>query len=212
MTPPDDGTDGDGHSFTGSGFGTLQPASANGRRRTPPVVSSRGSLRGGLPAVYRDEDFAMRFVGALERVLDPVVAVLDNLDRHFDPDVAPEGVLRLISAWLGVDLDESLSPAERRETVRRAAELGRRRGTLRGMELALRLTFPQLPLRVEDRGGVGWSLDPDAQAEPAPARFVVYCDAPLPPETQTAIARCIERFKPVHTSYRLRVRSARPQA
>jgi hypothetical protein len=34
----------------------------------------------------------------------------------------------------------------------------------------------------------------------------VYCDKPVPEATQAAIARCIDEFKPVHTSYRLRVK------
>ena len=36
--------------------------------------------------------------------------------------------------------------------------------------------------------------------------FDVYCDQPLPPEAQMAVARCIERWKPVHARYKLRVR------
>ena len=49
----------------------------------------------------------MRFVGALETLLDPIVAMLDALPAHFDPDYAPRDVLDLLSAWLGVELDES---------------------------------------------------------------------------------------------------------
>ena len=30
----------------------------------------------------------MRFVGALETLLDPIVGMLDNLPAHFDPDLA----------------------------------------------------------------------------------------------------------------------------
>ena len=50
-------------------------------------------LRGGLPAVYQEGDFGMRFVGALEPMLDPIVALLDALPAHFDPDLAPRDVL-----------------------------------------------------------------------------------------------------------------------
>ena len=49
----------------------------------------------------------MRFVGALEELLDPIVAVLDALPAHFDPDHAPRDILDLLASWLGVDLDES---------------------------------------------------------------------------------------------------------
>jgi phage tail-like protein len=202
-------TNGDGYrTFSGAGFGTLMVQLASGPKETPPVASSRAYLRGALPAVYQEGDFGMRFIGALETLLDPIVAVLDALPAHFSADHAPRDVLDLLSAWLGVDLDESQTPAQRRAMVRQAAELGRRRGTRAGMELALSLAFPKLPLRVEDRGGVR-TAPPDAgTGAPAPT-FVVYCDKPIAEETQAAVARCIEQYKPVHTNYRLRVKASR---
>jgi phage tail-like protein len=201
--------DGDYKTFVGAGFGTLMVQYAGGSRETPEVASNRGYMRAALPAVYQDEDFGMRFVGALEGVLDPVMAVLDSLSAHFDPDLAPRDGLSLISAWLGVDLDESQTIQGRRETVRHAAELGRRRGTVAGLELSLKLAFPDLPLRVEDTGGVVWSTDVNQRIEKKPAQFIVYCDKPISPDQQAAVARCIEQVKPVHTTYRLRVKAAK---
>jgi phage tail-like protein len=197
---------GEYRTFMGAGFGTLMVQLATGPKETPEVASSRAYLRGGLPAVYQDGDFGMRFVGALERLLDPIVAVLDGLPAHFDPDHAPRDVLALMAAWLGVDLDESQELRHQREMVRKAAELGRRRGTVRGLELALELSFPGIPLRIEDQGGVKWSLDQEPVDAP-PASFIVYCDKAVPEETQAAVARCIEQHKPVQTTYRLRVKA-----
>ena len=147
---------GDYQTFAGAGFGTLMVQLASGSRETPPVASSRAYLRGGLPALYQDGDFGMRFVGALESVLDPIVAIIDALPAHFNPDHAPRDLLNLLSAWLGIEVDESQPLPERRRLVREAAELSRRRGTVRGLELALQLSFPGVPLRVEDNGGVTW--------------------------------------------------------
>lgn len=201
---------GDYRTFQGAGFGTLMIRLAPGTKATPPVASSRAYLRGGLPAVYQDGDFGMRFVGALEEMLDPIVAVLDALPSHFDPDFAPRDVLNLVAAWLGIDLDESQELRHQREMVRRSGELGRRRGTVRGLELALALHFPDVPLRVEDEGSVRWTVTPgDTQAKAPPPSFVVYCDKPVGESVQAAIARCIEHFKPVHTTYRLRVKAAK---
>ena len=198
---------GDGFkTFAGAGFGTLLVRLAAGANEAPAVVSRRATLRGELPAVYQEGDFGMRFVGALELVLDPIVAVLDSLEAHFDPDHAPRAVLQLLAAWLGIRLDESQPLRRQREIVRRAGELCRRRGTVRGLELALELSFGDLPLRVEDQGGVRWSLHPDRVEAPRPS-FVVYCDEPVPEETQAAIARCIEQFVPVHAAYKLRVKT-----
>jgi phage tail-like protein len=201
-------SNGEYRTFSGAGFGTLMVRLQSGSKETPEVASSRAYLRNGLPAMYQDGDFGMRFVGALEAVLDPIVAVLDALPAHFSPDHAPRDILNLLASWMGVDLDESQSLRDRRELVRQAAELSRRRGTRRGIELALKLGFPALPLRVEDHGGVTWKAD-DVSRESPPASFVVYCDKPIPEETQAAVARCIEQYKPVHTTYRLRVKAAK---
>jgi phage tail-like protein len=194
--------------FSGAGFGTLMVRMASGPKPTPPVASTRAYLRNGLPSLYQDGDFGMRFVGALEELLDPIVAILDALPAHFDPNHAPRDVLELLAAWLGVDLDESQELRHQREMVRRAAELGRRRGTVKGLELALALHFPGVPLRVEDNGGVHWAGKP-GPSEPAPQSFIVYCDKPVDEAVQAGIARCIEQYKPVHTTYRLRVKAAK---
>ena len=196
---------GEYQTFHGAGFGTLMVQLATGARETPPVASSRAYLRAGLPGMYQDGDFGMRFVGALEAVLDPIVAIIDALPAHFDPDHAPRDVLNLLAAWLGLEVDESQPLAERRKLVREAAELSRRRGTVQGLELALSLSFPGLPLRVEDNGGVTWGDQP--AREGSAGSFVVYCDMPIPETTQASVARCIEQFKPVHCTYRLRVKA-----
>jgi phage tail-like protein len=181
---------------------------APGSKDTPPVASTRAYLRNGLPSLYQDGDFGMRFVGALEELLDPIVAVLDALPAHFDPNHAPHDVLQLLAAWLGVDLDESQEIRHQREMVVRAAELGRRRGTVHGLELALKLHFPNVPLRLEDNGGVIFAGRP-APADKPSSSFVVYCDKAVEETVQAAIARCIEQYKPVHTTYRLRVKAAK---
>ena len=192
--------------FMGAGFGTMMVRLSAGPKQTPTVASSRAYLRSGLPAIYQESDFGMRFIGALEELLDPIVAVLDALPAHFDPDHAPRDILNLLAAWLGADLDEGQDMRHQREMVRRAADLGRKRGTVSGLELALALQFPDVPLRIEDQGGVRWSLD-QRPVEAPPPSFVVYCDKPIPEATQAGIARCIEQHKPVGTSYRLRVKA-----
>ena len=96
----------------------------------------------------------MRLLSALEELLDPVVGLLDALPAHFSADLAPADVLELLTRWLGIELDESQPTAERRQIVRSAAELGRLRGTRRGLELTLSLAFPGVPFRVDEVGSV----------------------------------------------------------
>ena len=182
-------------------------SSRAGPTETPTSASSRAYLRDGLPSLYADGDFGMRFVGALEYVLDPIVAMLDALPEHFDPDYAPRHILNLLSAWLGVDLDESQPITVQRDMIRRAAELGRRRGT-EGRARARAVA--RVPRRTAARGGrrrrrlvddraTGWNQN----------RHNSSCTATSPStrRLQAAIARCIEQFKPVHTAYRLRVKA-----
>jgi phage tail-like protein len=182
----------------------------------PATVSAREHLRKGIPDIYRRDfaarddqppPFAIRFLHALEEVLDPIVATLDSLPAHLDVDLAPEHALAGLATWLGVDDVEALPARQRREAVRRAGELARLRGTRAGLELALSLFFPDVAMRVNDHGSVVVSESVEvAPAPAATASFDVVCDQSLPPETQMAVARCIESWKPVHAHYKLRVR------
>ncbi len=97
-------SDGNGYrTFIGPGFGTLLPNVPEIERNgVPPVVSRRATLRDAMPAIYHETDFAMRFIGALESVLDPIGAVLDSETEHFSPDFAPSLIVDMLAAWLGV--------------------------------------------------------------------------------------------------------------
>src|SRR4029079_5175670 len=94
------GETGEFKTCSGTGFGTMMIRFSAGPKETPKVASSRAYLRGGLPAVYQEGDFGMRFIGALEQLLDPIIAVLDALPSHFNPDHAPRDLLALLASWL----------------------------------------------------------------------------------------------------------------
>lgn len=194
--------------YSGDGFAVVRARPERGHSPDPKPATNRRYLRDGLPGMYREDDFGMRFVAALESVLDPVVGVLDGLPAHFDPALAPLDILDLATGWLGLAHNEAQPAGQLRELVRRAAELGRLRGTHAGVELALKLNFPDLPLRIEDGGRVAWSTDKELPKPSAPA-FVVYCDSPISQNEAATVARVIESIKPAHVSYRLRVKGPR---
>jgi hypothetical protein len=73
----------------------------------PRSASARGYLGSSLPTMYQDNDFALRFIGALETLLDPIVTLLDSLAAHVDPDLAPGDILGALAAWLGIGLEEA---------------------------------------------------------------------------------------------------------
>jgi phage tail-like protein len=178
----------------------------------PPAASARQYLRGGLPAIYRDNDLAMRFVGGFESVLDPIVTLLDSLHAHFDVELAPPDLVALVEAWLGLDVPATLDPdpvaneSAHRALARNATSLMRTRGTRAGLERLLRLAFPALDIAVEDSGrattGPAPAGAPDA---PAPEVTVVTGAAELTPELQTVLRRMIRRNVPVHVGASLRV-------
>jgi phage tail-like protein len=177
----------------------------------PPAASNRSYLRGHLPAIYQEGDFGLRFIGALESVLDPIIGILDSLHAHVDPDLAPRDMLEVVAFWLGLETDEGWADEQMREVVRNGAELSRRRGTRKGLELQLAITYPDLPLRVEETGGVVWAAETAKlpAAGGSDASFVVYCDKPITEAEAAGLARAIESVKPVHVHYRLRVKAPR---
>jgi phage tail-like protein len=180
-------------------------------RHPPRSASERSYLRVGLPAIYQEPgSFGMRLLEALEEVLDPVVALLDSLPRLFDPGQAPDDVLDLLSAWLGLEHHEAMPAEQRRELIARAAEISARRGTQAGLELGLALNFPGIPLRVEDGGCVNRMTTLETLGAASGSGFVVYCDAQVPPQTQREIAHFINREKPAHIPFKLRVKAAKP--
>jgi len=193
--------------FAGARFGTLQRQVAVGEQPAPQAASARRLLRGALPALYQDNDFAMRFVGSLEELLDPVLGLLDSLAAHVDPRTAPPDMLDLLVAWLGLEHDESSPGSDRRALVQASTQLGRLRGTRAGLELALALGFPGVPFRVKDPGRVAAAADPSQLPAAGGREVVVLCDEPLAPERQLAVARVIERMKPVGVTYKLRVKA-----
>ncbi|MDQ1374536.1 MAG: hypothetical protein QOJ09_1874, partial [Actinomycetota bacterium] len=82
-----------------------------------------------LPALYQDDDFALRFTAGLDDVAAPALAVLDNLTAYFDPLLAPSDFLPWLAGWVGIALDENWPEARQRALVARAGELYRSRGT-----------------------------------------------------------------------------------
>jgi phage tail-like protein len=168
-----------------------------------------------VPVVYRENDFAMRFLHALEEVLDPIVAFLDALHAHIDVKLAPPEFVTLVGEWLGVDPEgrwEGLLGRDefrRRTLVGSATVIARRRGTGASLQLVLDLLFPDLGLTVRDFGRATFSAE---QRDPpaAEASFEVVSTVEPARSRRAAIDRVVEQLRPVHVTYRgLRVEEAR---
>lgn len=109
-----------------------------------------------LPAIYFEDDFTQRFTQGLDAVLGSLLSTLDNLDAYFDPDLAPADFIDWLSGWVGLTGVPSETVAARREMIKRAAEIYRARGTVRGLTEHIALAFGVTP-EIRENGGVATS-------------------------------------------------------
>lgn len=119
----------------------------------PPSVSARALLRLALPSIYQDppDGLVMRFVLAMERVLDPRMALLDCRGAYFDRNLAPDDMVAQLAAWIGLDVAELPAHAAR-ALLAKAKDLAEMRGTGAGITLALACCLPGVGFAVDDDG------------------------------------------------------------
>jgi len=127
-------------------------------RSTPKVAAARAYAsrfsyaERYLPELYRESvfapdadvqgqstpaDFLERFLGNFEGILTPLEDKIASSYLVTDVASAPEEALEWLGSWIGVAFDSAYSTTQRRELLRSAPELFRRRGTLAGLGLAL---------------------------------------------------------------------------
>ncbi|MFI2615300.1 phage tail protein [Streptomyces sp. NPDC018584] len=147
-----------GAASPGSGDTSSGPGGGSRRGSLPSLVSAH-PLGEQLPAVFADDDFALRFVSGLDTVLAPVFTVLDCLEAYFTPALAPEDFLGWLTDWVGTELDGTEPLPLRRHAVASAVALHRVRGTRRGLSAAVELAFGVRPL-ITESGGATWSARP----------------------------------------------------
>jgi phage tail-like protein len=175
----------------------------------PAAASRRAYLREALPPVYRDrlvpeeEPPIERFVGALERVLDPIVLQLDNLAAHLDPRLTGPDWVDALTRWLGMGDGRGLSIEVRRALLEDAMHLNSTRGTLAGLRHVLKLTFPDIDIRATDNAVHTIGTD-EFERPPAPEpRLIVTVPVVLDETRRAVLLRVLEDQRPVHIACRL---------
>lgn len=154
------------------------------------------------------------FLQAFQRVLVELEEEIDDVHRTFDPDVAPRDFLEWLGGWVALSFRADLEEDRRREFIRRAVTLYRRRGTRRGLEeiLEVHTGLPEEDVQVDELTStfqVGVSSRIGAEtlfAGGAPHFFRVRLRVPTADpgevrwyrEVATAV---IEAEKPAHTRY-----------
>lgn len=174
-------------------------------------------LANTLPGVYRDawideqrrtarEPFGTRFISALDTVLAPVLATLDNLPAYLDPDTTPEDFLAWLGEWVAASVDAGWSEDRRRAFVGQAAELYRRRGTAAGLHDHVQIHTGGL-VEIVENGASSWSPKPDGKLPGSPEPVVVVRVTVTDPAAidRTKLEALVRSSKPAHVVHRVEV-------
>ena len=171
-----------------------------------PGTESPSPLGPMLPAIYQEDEFAMRFIAGFDDVLAPVLLTLDCLVDYFDPALTPTDFLEWLAGWVGIEVDEAWETDRRRAAVATAVEMYRMRGTISGLRANLEVLSGG-QVEITDSGGVAWSTSPmgplPGQESP---RLAVRVTLPEVTERTTkAIDAIVTAAKPAHVVHRVEV-------
>lgn len=154
-----------------------------------------------LPQVYQtDNDFLQRYLSIFSTMYQELQEEIDDLPALLDADTAPERLLPMLAAWLGLEADETLfSPAELRRILKAAPELLARKGSRAAVEQAVGLLVDE-PVYIVERN----LLPRDQQgSEPlygdTPYDFSVMIGCGVDEKLRLRLKFLIDQLKPVRS-------------
>ncbi len=175
-------------------------------RGTVPGLRSPLPLADTLPGLLRTDLFAEGLCSSFDEVLAPVLLSLDGFSAYLDLATAPEDMVEWLATWVGMSIDPNADLPTQRELLQASGELHARRGTRRGLELAVQSELG-VPVQVVETGVAAWSSQPggDLPGDPVPAVVVVarpQGGQDVEVERLDALVRAI---KPAHVQHRVQV-------
>ena len=213
-------------------------------RSTPAVRALRAwyprfsYLQRYLPAIYREDavaaSFGERWLANFEGFYTALEDRIDRVSALFDPSTAPPDALDWLACWFGIALDPLWSEDRRRFFIEHADQLYRRRGTLAGVAIALRLYLEDNPgdwlfdpacedgkvriieaYRTRGIGGLalgdptdpgtgGWRPITRADVVRFAHRFTVLAPHDLTDEQMDMVQRIVLLEKPAHTAFEIK--------
>ena len=175
-------------------------------RGTVPGLGSPHPLGEYLPALFHEDSLAQRLTAALDEVLAPVIATLDNQAAYLDAQLAPEDFVDWLAGWVGATVDERWPLERRRQAVVRAVELYRLRGTARGLAEQVEVLTGGSVEIVENGGAVS---SPTAGGKlPGKPELSLLVRLTPDPATEITAARLdalVESIKPAHIPHRVEI-------
>jgi phage tail-like protein len=186
------------------------------------VAISRDSYARWLPAIYQRSDLAGRnlvkeLLWVTQHLFGSVEEMLDIGFTYYDPYEAPEKFLSWLASWTAMVLEEDWPTSKKRRLIKRAVELYRIRGTLRGLKLFISLFTGHEPdIRENEWPFRGWRVGISSQMgidtvilPPLNLARTFIVEMPtayndLSPESVVRIHEIVRMEKPAHTQYWLR--------
>jgi phage tail-like protein len=167
-----------------------------------------------LPAVFRENagdgkaGFTYRLLSLFGEVLAGVEEKVDGIHNCLSPVRAPAELLPWLASWVALVLDETWPIDKRREHIRRAVELYKWRGTVRGIKTFVEVYTGLVPEIVEGCRA-GWQVGVrstvgvdtkvyDYSADVHSFSVVVHSEIELTPEEKQKVRGIVETEKPAH--------------
>jgi len=184
------------------------------------AVSAKSSYVRYLPSLYTRDELMGRFLMLFESFLAPISQQIRQVPYYFDPAVTPADMLPWLASWLDLTLDPEWPEAQRRALLKAARRLYQKRGTAKGLLEYLEIyTGGQVQIiehRADNfvlgsRAGLGDSIALGRDNRPHTFTVIVRLPTHVLGDSSNEgywrqrISSIIDREKPVHTTYTLRI-------